>query len=297
MPTVYGSSFDGQRFVVNDFIKAPTLIRSVVSKMLDQQFIAQGVLRNGGSVPSGVARYEVSPRLDLDGIDDVAEFAEIPVVGGSEGQPKFTATIKKAGALVISTEMRNRNDMAKFNRQLFQFRNTLVKTWDGMLMAALLAADPSPIAVTTAWSSSASLITTDLANAASVVAGATDPNGQQYGFEPDTLILNSTRYWSFLNNADLKALFTGNAAKDNPLFKGDKLREIAGLRVLPSVQCPANRAIIMQRGIAGFWADERSRWQTEFYEHRPTETWRSDGGRQGLVGIDMPGAVRVLTGV
>jgi len=300
MPTTeFVSSTDqGQQLKVNDFIKEPTLVQSVMTKMLDKQFIADALLRQAPGAPGGVVKFfEDESLFAKDDIEIVAEYGEIPVVQGQDGTPRAVFTRKGAGALVISEEMRTRNSIDLVNKRLRQIRNTFVRFWDDMFMSALFASPMPTHAVPLAWTDTTAKVRYDVAKAGEVVLGQKDTNGNEFAFTPDTLVLNPLRASALTYNDDVAKVFRGNIANLAPLYVGDTGRDLMGYRILKSWRVPVNKGILLERKTIGFISDERPLRTTPMYEQRERESHRADTSRMSAVGIDAPKAGVILTGL
>jgi hypothetical protein len=300
MPTTeFVSSTDqGQQLKVNDFIKQPTLIKSVVTNMMNKQFIADAILRNAPGAAGGVVKFYEDESLFAEGIEIIAEYGEIPVAKGKDGTPRAVFTVKGGGALMISEEMRRRNDIDLVNKRLRQIKNAMVKFWDDRFMAAVFGNASIPtMAAPLAWTDTTAKIRFDLAKLGELVMQQVDGNGNEFGFSPDTLVVNPLRASAMSYNDDIAKVFQGNIANLNPLYVGDTGREVGGFRLLKSWRVPVNKALLTERKTLGFISDERDLSTTPMYEDKPRESFRSDTVRQSAVGIDAPKSAAILTGI
>jgi hypothetical protein len=300
--TTFTASTDaGPTYKVSDFIKNPTLIQSVVTRILDKQFIADAILRSVPGPPGGVVKYRESEPMFAQGLELIAEYGEIPVAQGADGVPQAVFTAKGGGAILISEEMRTRNDVDLFNKRIKQVTNGMVLFWDTRFMNAVWAAQTSGAipaqAVPLAWTDTTAKVRFDIAKARETVMSQVDANGNEYAFNPDTIVLNPLRASALTYNDDVAKVFQGNLADKSLLYAGDEGREIGGLRILKSWRVPANKAIVTERKTMGFIADERALRTTPMYEQRERETHRSDTTRMSAVGIDAPKSAVILTGV
>lgn len=296
--TQFVSSTDqGNQRKVSDFIKDPTLVQSVMTNMLDKRFIADALLRQAPAAPGGVVKFMEDESLFAEDIEIVAEYGEIPVITGKDGTPRAVFVRKGAGALLISEEMRTRNSIDIVNKRLKQIRNTFVKYWDTAFMSAIFTSTMPTYAVDVAWTDTTAKIRTHLAKAGEVILGQTDADGNEFGFEPDTLVVHPLRASAMSYNDDIAKVFQGNIAGLNPIYTGDIGREVSGFRILKSWRVPQNKGILLQRKTIGFISDERPLRTTPMYELRERESHRSDVSRMSAVGIDAPKAGVILTGL
>lgn len=303
----FNSSQDGQRITVNTYIKRPALVRARVLKMLDQQFITDAILRQGPKADGGAVQYEESvPMFANEDAAIVEEYGEIPAVVGEGGIPKTVRTVKRALGLLVSREMRDRDDVGAVDRQLVQIRNTMVRAWENAFLSALLSnANIHTLAATAVWSNSAtSKIRYDLAQAIYLAANSdaetsNNTGEQKFMFEPDTLIISRKTEADFLASDDVAKVFVGgNIADENLQYKGKMPRQFFGLDVIRSWRLASNQAIVLQRKVVGGISDERALEVTPLKEVPDnTETYRSNTVRRSAVFIDQPKAATLITGV
>jgi hypothetical protein len=302
----WNSSHEGMRITVNAMVKQPARVRARILRLLDQQFLADAILRPGPKADGGSVMYEEStPMFANEDAADVAEFGEIPAVVGESGIPKAVATTKKGLGLLISREMRDRDDVGKVDQQMIQIRNSMVRTWENVFLNALLTnAGIHTLAATAAWSSGTSKIRFDLAQALYLVANSdadsTDNTGDnKFMFEPDTLIISQKTASDFLSSDDVAKVFVGgDIASENLQYKGKMPKQFFGLDVVRSWRLAANQAIVLQRKVVGGISDERPLEVTPLREVPDnTETFRSNVVRRSAVFIDQPKAACLITGV
>lgn len=297
MPTQTGavpvrSYNDGPRITVDTFLNDPYKIQALIFAMADQQFLADAVLRQTGPVSSGsVMYYSSTPFYSDSDANKRAEFAEVPVAVGSYGTPSVSYVSERALAVLISDEMKRRMNVDPVNTQLLQVKNTLVQTWDNVFIAALLAACTQHVSNATNWASAttSSNIRKDIVDAMELVATAAAP-GQNtaFGFEADTLLVSPGRKFDIIRQEDFNKPFVGNIADENLLYTGKLPYKIMGLDVVVSRQLSDSRAIVMQRKVSGFIADELPLQTSALYRDEPRKTYRVDVQRASAIGFDQP---------
>lgn len=300
MPTTefVSSSDASQQLKVNDFIKQPTLVQSVVTNMLNKQFVADALLRKAPGAAGGVVKFHEDESLFAEGIEIIAEYGEIPVAKGQDGTPRAVFSVQGGGALLISEAMRRRNSIDLVNKRLRQIKNAMVKFWDDRFMAAVFSNGSIPTyAAPLAWTDTTSKILFDLAKANEQVLGQVDGNGNEFNFQPDTLLVNPLRASSMSYNDQIGKLFQGNIANENPLYTGDTGRDVSGFRLLKSFRVPVNKAVLMERKTLGFISDEVDLSTTPMYEQRERQSHRSDTTRTSAIGIDAPKSAVILTAI
>lgn len=305
MTVAWNSSQAGSRNLVNALIRRPAEVQARMVKMLDQQFLADAVLRSGPRADGGaVLYYESTPLYANEDPSVVAEFGEIPTTTGSLGTPKAVYTVKRALGIEISQEMRDRDDIGAVDMQMTQLRNSMRRAWEDVFLNALLNnAGVHTIGATAAWNSGSSKIRLDLSQAEYLVENSdvetTDNTGtNKFEFEPDTLLISRKTKADFLASDDIAKVFLGgDIASSNLQYTGKMPKRFFGLDVIASRRLPANIAVVLQRKVVGGISDERKLTVKPLREQPDNETWRSDVVRRSAVFIDQPKAACIITGV
>jgi hypothetical protein len=303
MPIV--SSQDGPRVAVSDLVKSPMVVPRRILALMKNQFIADSVLRRGDPVPSGVAQFYASTPLFADSGSSIrAEFAEYRIIQTSEGIPQVAVAIDRGLSIMISDEMRSRNQMDRVNTQITQVKNTLVRDWDTAFITSLLAnSSVQTQTITTGWATS-STIRADILNMVKKVNNATTGSQAQnfLMFNADTLIITENTKFNIMTNTSFTAgtgIYQGNLASENVQYTGlmpQKLLNLDVLVVKSGGPLPDNQVIVLERETVGFISDEEALQATPLYRDQPRRTNRSDVNRKSLMGIDQPKAACVGTG-
>jgi hypothetical protein len=303
MPTPAYSALDGPRITVDALLKDPLVIPALILDMVQNEFIVDAVLRNGGMATSGAVRYAESTPLYADDTPEIrAEFGEVPVVPTSVGIPRVVFTHERAMAILVSDEMRRRQAIDPVTRQLTQVRNTMTFSWNSAFYSAVVAnAGIQTLAVSNPWASSNATIRADIANSVYLVENASIVStigfSQYLGFEADTMIINHGTKNTLLQSSSFAAPYIGDIASENLQYTGVLPNKIFNLDVLVSRQVPAGNAIIMQRQRCGFIADEVPFVAGPLYRHEQVKSWRSDTQRASAIGLDQPLSIVLLSGV
>jgi hypothetical protein len=303
MPVGARGFSDGPRVTVNELLKDPLVIPALIMDITQNEFIMDTVLRMGGAATSGAVRYSESTPLYADDFPEIrSEFGEVPVVPTSIGNPRVVFSHERAMAIMVSDEMRRRQAIDPVTRQLLQVKNTMVYSWNTAFYSAVVAnASIQTLAVANPWSSASATTRADLAQAMYLVenANVVSPSGvtQWLGFEADTLIINHGTKNTLLQSSTFAAPYIGDIASENLLYSGTLPQKIQNLDVMVSRQIPPGNAIVMQRGRAGFYADELPFLAGPLYRDEPRKTWRSDTQRASAIGLDQPLAICLLSGV
>ncbi|OQQ28707.1 phage major capsid protein [Prescottella equi] len=310
MTTNLVSVTDGGGITVSDLVANPMFVPTKLKELMENQFISEALFRNAGSNKSSIVKFTEGDPTFLEGdVQDVAEFGEIPVSHGRRGEPRIAIATKRALGVRISKEMQDENDIDAANKQMTGLRNTFVRANDRAAKAVLMSSAVPTMPVSKAWDDVASKPRTDIVNAVDEISNAA-PNEAQggsedeyFGFEPDTIVVNTGLLATLMDNEDILKVYQGNIADQNIAYTGALPAKIYGLNVIQSRTFPRDRALILQRGVAGFYSDSRPLTFTALYPEGggpnggPTETWRSDASIKRAIGLDQPKAALWLTGL
>lgn len=298
-PTPFTSSQSGPRLTVNDWLKDPARVPVYVLSLMNQGFLADAVLRQGGSAPAGVVRFDESTPLYADSsVTNRAEGAEVAVATVSRGVPNVAYTQDKALRLVITEEMRRRNSVDMMQTGMTQVTNTMIRAFDDMFIAAVLNnANINSKTITTAWATGTPR--KDILDAAKLIEGAQDAQGAELGYVPDTLIVNRSTKFDLINSTDFNQVYTygGNIADEHLQYTGKLPNKILDYDVLFSPRVPAGTAILCQRGVCGSVFDEVPLKAYDLEEDRNRLSWSSIVQRVSAVAIDQPKSLCKLVGV
>lgn len=287
---------DGPRVTVDTFLNDPLKIPALVYSMMDQQFIADALLRNAGTVTGGAVQYFQSTPFYADSDSAIrAEFAEVPIAQTSVGTPSVAYVAERALAILISDEMKRRMSVDPVNTQLTQVKNTMVQNWDSAFISTLLAkVDAGQVVTGGNWATATSgnVARGDIVDAMQLVATAKAP-GQNtaFGFKADTLVIGMGRQFDLIRQDDFNKPFQGNIADENLLYTGKLPSKIMGLDVVVSRTLSDNIALVMQRKVVGAIADELPMQASALYRDEPRKVWRCDIQRASAIVIDQPLAV------
>lgn len=305
-PVLWNSSRDGQRTLVNTFIKQPAVVQRRILKMVNQQFLGDALLRTGPRAFGGVVLYEESTPLFAGGGDApvVAEYGTIPAARGRFGQPMAVRTVKRALAVEYSEEMRISDNVGAVDTQLTQVKNTFIRTWENAFLSAILN-NPrvNTLAATDYWNVTTSKIRTDLAEAMLIVqesdSDTVDGTGEdKFDFEPDTLVVSNRTGTDFIESDDVNKLFLGSpAVRESLQYTGKMPKQFFGLDVVKSRRLPPQVAIVLQRKVIGGISDRRPLGVGPTERDGRREVYFQNIVRDSAIFIDQPKAACIITGI
>lgn len=297
---------DGQNITVDQVMGNSRAIPMRVLDLVRDNIIGEALFRNAGNPGSLLVQFQRSTPLFLDGDPEaVAEFGEIPVFDLGEGLPEVARGVKVGAGVRISREMRDFNQIDKVRKQVTGTANTVIRANDAGFRSALEAASVPEVAATAAWEDAISKIRSDIKEAAKTIASALhdgDPTKPK-GYVPDTIALNSSLLYDFMDNEEFNKIYVGNVADQSITYTGKLPNKVLNLNVLHSPLWPMDRALVCQRGVTGFYADPRPLEGTGLYPEGggpnggPTETWRSDTTQIRIIGVDEPESACWITGL
>lgn len=295
MPTTPVISFEsGPLVTVNDWISDPYRVPQYTLDLMKQGFLVDAVLRTEGNCPAGIVRYEESnPLYGGNVIEDRAEYGEIPVGRFGLGTPKVAFSRDKSIGVVVSEEMRDRNNVDMMAQGMKQVANDMTKTWDDLFVGIALA-HPSvqTFAAASPWSTASYDIRADILTCMKLIEAVQDSQGSELGFMCDTLIVSRTTKYDLLRSKDFNAeYYGGDIASENLRYTGKLPQQIMGLDVLVSPRVPVGKAIFLQRNVAGFISDEKPLFSTHLKYDEDRPAWRANIRRKAAVGLDQPRAM------
>ena len=310
MPNHLTSAYGGDVITVDAIVKDPTWIQERVYENLDGAFLEAALFRNGGSNDGIVAYREAAAPFLNDDAEEVAEFGEIPVSDLNRGKVHKLIGIKTALGIRISREMRRFNKIDQVNQQMQALQNTMVDSGVRAALAAFKAAEVQELAVNVAWEDADATPMRDIRNAKRLVGTAKDPlsadtaRERLMGYKADLIVLNEATLDVALFAEETQRFYNGNAAIENPIYKGITPGVLGGLRVVTSQYIPEGEAYVMQSGVAGFISDADPLTVTPLYSPSgengfggANQSWRADAFRNRIIAVDNPLAVVKLTGI
>lgn len=309
MPTNVLSISDGPRTTVADLIGAPMMIPARVLESLAGTDIIAVLLRDAGPNTNGLVSYEESTPLYLGSdVEEVAEFAEIPVAAGQMGLPRIAYSTKRALGVRVSREMRDENRIDAVNRQITQLVNTMQRARMRVLRAILSNVAVPTIAAGAAWTGGTGKPRRDIANAMEVI-GSAEPfptalvDDDTFGFAADAVVFPSSIAPVLLDNPDFLAVYKDGLSPESIAYTGKMPKDVLGMLALSARTFPKDRVLVLERKTVGFFSDARPLESTGLYGEGngpnggPTESWRSDTSEKRTVAVDQPLAACWITGV
>lgn len=302
MTSAYGHGM----LTVEQVVADPTWLAERTLENLDGAFLEEALFRNGGTNDGVVAYREAASPFLNDDAEEVAEFAEIPISNPNVGKARSLVGVKTALGIRISREMRRENKIDQVSLQQTALQNTMIKNGVEATLAAFERANIPEMAVTTSWEADAANPLKDI-NLAKRMINSAKPEGarpnEKFGYSANAIIASETAIDLLTENERVQRLYNGNAAVENPLYKGVLPAKIGPLRLITSPWLADDEMYVMQTGVAGFISDTDPLTVTPLYSESgengyggSRQSWRMDAFRKRIIAIDNPQSVVKVSG-
>lgn len=154
MPNALIPELAGRRLTVDVALKQPTILRSRIAELADDQVLLPKLFHPLGSkVEAGGLLYSVVQASDFftSDVEKRTPGAEYKVVEGVDPEPKLAVVEDWGGKFQVTDEQRNRNDVSWLDQQTTQLANTITRKLDVAAMNAVAAAGVGTIIAATNW--------------------------------------------------------------------------------------------------------------------------------------------------
>lgn len=300
------SAYGHDMLTVEQVVADPTWLAERTLENLDGAFLEEALFRNGGTNDGVVAYREAASPFLNDDAEEVAEFAEIPISNPNVGKARSLVGVKTALGIRVSREMRRENKIDQVSLQQTALQNTMMKNGVEATLAAFRNADVSELAVTGSWEQADNDPLRDILNAKRMVNSA-KPEGagknEKFGYSANAIIASESALDLLIWNERVQRLYNGNAAIENPIYKGITPGVLSGLRVITSPFLQDDELYIMQTGVAGFISDTDPLTVTPLYSESgengyggSRQSWRMDAFRKRIIAVDNPKSVVKVSG-
>lgn len=300
------SAYGHDMLTVEQVVADPTWLAERTLENLDGAFLEEALFRNGGTNDGVVAYREAASPFLNDDAEEVAEFAEIPISNPNVGKARSLVGVKTALGIRISREMRRENKIDQVSLQQTALQNTMMKNGVEATLAAFRNADVSELAVTGSWEQADNDPLRDILNAKRMVNSAKPDDAgknEKFGYSANAIIASESALDLLIWNERVQRLYNGNAAIENPIYKGITPGVLSGLRVITSPFLADDELYIMQTGVAGFISDTDPLTVTPLYSESgengyggSRQSWRMDAFRKRIIAVDNPKAVVKVSG-
>lgn len=286
-------SVSGTQITVDTALKQPTRINRMVSDLTLQKFLIDKIFGYNGSVSGGAVVYDVAAQNELytstdRPVEQIAPGGEYPIVTSDRFAPKVAAVGKYGAKVFITDEAKDRNDEVKFQNEIRQLANTLVKKHNTLAIASLDAA------ISTYSRSGASISWADVVTAGSSASSAEEwplktfadarvlNETDEMGIEFNTVILNPQEYGVLVTTYGVAGL--------------QAIMDQLGFTIEVSNRQTAGKAKFLARGQVGGYNLEQPLQTVTYREEGTDRTWVKSSVRP-VSYVDNPFAVFEYTGL
>jgi hypothetical protein len=314
MPTYPGQGGTGEQLTILALLKQPQRISRDLVNLVSKRLIADRLFVHGTpeQVAGGSMQYQLAESiyLDTDVTEEIAAGADWPRTTWTEAA--LSELVRQYGLEVLITNlMIRRHQMDQVTRAERKLANNLVRFIDTKAFALLEDSTKGQNTQTSAaaWSTAGTDIILEVAKAQTAIE--TQDNGYE-GFQGATMIMNTSRRDNLLNNTGLRAALPRE--KSDGQIQTGMMAPFLGLKeILFSSRITATKAIVMDTGIAGTFADERPDASEGFvgydpgpafapiyvkvYEHPESKGQVVAAGRWPAMALVDPKAVTIISGI
>lgn len=246
-------TLSGDLLTINRLLQSPQYIRRRLRTFTDLRFVSDQILTQRLRSSGGAVLYEQSePIVNTRTPEAVAPGSEYPHDTPAAGTAALAAVSKWGQAVFLSDEKIKRSVYGgdEVDRSLRKVVNSIIQQVDKVTLAAVASAVTATQAATAAWNNSSATILRDVELAIAAVLDL------QQGYNPDTILMSSTKYALLMSDPTVAAL-RRREATDNPVYNG-KIDVIAGLTVVaaPGGNLPNSDVWIIDSKQLGGMADE-----------------------------------------
>lgn len=296
MPTVTAfppapPTVSGENITVSLFLNSPPRVQRAIEALTLRRFVADVVFSNGPTAEGGaVIHDQVTAVNDLlaDDVEEIAPGSEFPLLTSTEPTPLVAVARKYGGEIFLTYEQIRRNNRSILTRETTKLRNTIIKKFDTIAMAALDAAPIQTAGGSGDWSTAATDIIADLVTAAGAVSSL------DMGYIADTVLINPAQEIDLLKDVDIRNALPRE--RDDSIIRTGNLGRLMGLDFIVSNRVTAGTAYVLQRKIVGGISDELPMYARPIDDERRERTY-IHGARVGVPYVTDPKAVFKITGI
>lgn len=289
---------------INRFLQSPTLLNRRLRELAENRFISDVLLTGRYTLQGGAIVFEQNEGIYADrSVEAVAPGSEYPLTTVGTGAAAVATAQKWGQDALVFDESIKRLLMDPVSRAMTKIVNNVVKQVDSVALAAIASAVSQTTGAVAAWTPG-TVNTNPLYDIELAVAAI---RGLNQGYDPDTLVVNDTKYAHLMNNATVLAAMR-REDPNNAVYTGSLPGPIAGLRVLVSPNLPvANSAFLLDSKVLGGMADEDlggpgysgqiKGVQGKSIRREESDGWRLRARRVTVPAVVEPNAAFIITGI
>jgi hypothetical protein len=246
-------TLSGDLLTISRFLQSPTMLSRALRTIMNLRFVSDQLLTNQYRTSGGAISYEISePILNTRAVTAVAPGSTYPFDTPVSGLAALAAVSKWGEASFLSDEKVKRSVYAgnEIARTLQKAVNTVVNKVEAITIAAIGSAVTNTVAAGNVWSGASATIFRNVETAAASIID------QNQGYNPDTILMSSTKYALMISDNTVSNL-RAREDKTNPIY-GGQMTNIGGFNVVfTSVgNLPSDDVWVLDSKLLGGMADE-----------------------------------------
>lgn len=307
MPYTYppaAPTISGDIVSIHQLLTSPALLDRRLREIAESRFIADVLLTGRYPVAGGAIQYQQGESIFTDrAAEAIRPGMEYMKTGLGFGPMLITEVVKWGQDVPITDESIKRLRMDPVNRALLKLVNQLVKTIDGIAIAAIASTVTATRAATALWNSATAVILRD------VLLAAADIRALNQGFDPDVAVLDDLTYAYVASDPTLTNMWQRESTS-TPVHTGQFV-SVGGIRFLPSaalnIPFGGTSALVLDSTQLGGMADEQlggpgytgavGGIETKSIRHERTDMYDVRARRVTVPVIVEPAAAIRITGV
>lgn len=236
---------------IHQLLTQPGLVTRRLRTIAENRFISDVLLPQRFPVEGGAIQYQQGESIFTDRVpEQVRPGAEYPRSGLGYGPVQIAEVVKWGQDVPITDEAIKRLRINPVNTAMAKLVNHIVKTVDGIALAAIASQVTATRAASALWTGSTATILRD------ILLAVADVRALNQGFEPDTVVVDDITYaYVASDTAVTNALNREDPA--GPVYTGS-LPVVGGLRIVASQYVPfPTSALVLDSTQLGGMADEQ----------------------------------------
>lgn len=298
-----GPTFTGETSTIHRLLQDPAQIAKRLRQLAAERFIADALLTGRFTAAGGSIQWD----QDDDSLyttrspEAIRPGGEYPLAALGMGTTQIAEVQKWGQDVPVKDEAIKRLNINPVDRAFSKLINHMVKTVDGVAMAAILSSITNTAAARAVWAdATAKQIFLDVGEAKARIIDL------GLGYEPDTVVV-PTLTWVHAMAVFADAGYLPREDNRQPVLTGD-FPVIDGMRWLTTPYAPIpTAAMVLDSGALGGMADEDlggpgyvgalAGIQTKSIREDKTDSYRLRARRLTVPAVVEPAAARVITGV
>lgn len=257
MPYTYppaAPTISGEVVSIHQLLNSPALLDRRLREIAEHRFISDVLLTGRYPVAGGSIAYQQGESIFTDRAPEaIRPGMEYPKTGLGFGPLLIAEVVKWGQDVPITDESIKRMRMDPVNRALLKLVNQLIKTIDGIAIAAIASTVTATRAATALWTGATAVILRD------VLLAAADIRALNQGFDPDVAVLDDITYAYVASDPTLTNMWQRESTS-TPVHTG-KFVSVGGIRFLPSaalnIPFGGTSALVLDSTQLGGMADEQ----------------------------------------